>query len=76
MSTITLSLKDDLYEYLRQYGEGHGLSVEAVLTQQAEMFRERNEKANLNGWEQFVGIIPPDIDVMADYRAHLDKKYQ
>ena len=74
MSTVTVPLEDDLLKSLREQSSIRGTTVEALLASQAKRLNDVF-LAHPHPVEVITGTADPDVDLKAEYRAYLEKKY-
>ncbi len=75
MSTITVVLPEEDLVFLQAYSAAHGTSAEAFLARQARNLREHLQAPLRAEITAASGIIDPELDAGAAYRAHLEAKH-
>jgi hypothetical protein len=75
MSSITISLDEDLLESLREQSSLRGTTVEALLLSQA---RRLNDVflSSPHPVDILVGTVHSDVDLIAEYHSYLEEKYK
>ena len=76
MSTITVPLPDEDLAFLRAYSKENGTSAEAFLARQARNLRLQLQAPLQPEVIAASGIIDPEVDGRAAYRAHLEAKHR
>jgi hypothetical protein len=75
MSTLTVPIPDEDFEFLRAIAERDGTSPEAFIAKQARLMRERYQRPLHPDVIKATGVIKGDVDVRQDYLDHMERKH-
>ena len=75
MRTVTVSLADEDFAFLKKFSESQGTSVGEFLARQARSLRKQLEKPLPPEIEAASGIIAEDVDSKAEYLDHMERKH-
>ena len=75
---MTIRLPGDALDFARQYARESRMTLSELVLRYFERLREinlRKSGAVPRSVAKVAGIIPADVDVESEYRAHLAEKY-
>jgi hypothetical protein len=72
---LTIRLPRQDVEFVKEYARTHGLTVTEVIDRQLRRMRALEDYTPSPALEEITGLIPPDIDVLEEYRLHLLRKH-
>lgn len=73
---LTMRLPKRDVEFAKTYARTHGLTVTEVIDRYLRRMRTR-EPGSLSPEVEFMaGLVPPGVDVEAEYREHLETKHR
>ena len=75
MSTITIPLSDEDFEFLRDYTRTQGTSAEAFLARQARNLREQLQTPIHPEVAAASGIVSSEVSAEQAHLAHLEDKH-
>ncbi|WP_018716314.1 DUF6364 family protein [Arhodomonas aquaeolei] len=71
--TIRLPTRD--VEFAKAYASAHGLTVTEVIDRYLRRMRALEERMPVPELDEITGLVPADVDVEAEYQAHLREKH-
>lgn len=75
---MTIRLPGETLRFAQGYARDRQMTLSELVLRYFDRLREavsRKEDQIPSSVSKVVGIIPPDVDVEAEYRAHLAEKY-
>ena len=73
LKKLTLSVEETVIEKARRYSDDHQTSISRLVTHFLNRLPDQ-EKRISPAVQRLIGVLPPEADI-ADYRRHLEEKY-
>ena len=73
---LTVQLPKDDIEFAERYAEEHRMTVAELIDRYLRRLRTGGKASIHPDVERISGLVPPDVDAEALYRAHLLEKHK
>ena len=73
---LTVRLPEDDLSFAKNYAHAHGVSLTELVLRFFRGLREAGAEERHPELRAMTGILPRNVDVRAEYRAHLTGKYR
>ena len=73
---LTLKLPAEEIEFLQSYAQEHGMTAAELVGVYVKRLKDRGDKTLHPDIVSLTGLVPPDIDAVAEYRQYLSNKHK
>ena len=75
MSTITIPLPDEDFQFMSEWAEKQGITVAEFFAREARHLRQHLQTALHPDLERATGILVPELQAESAHLDHLDRKH-